>query len=149
MTTPPRSGKRPQLLQQPRHIFVFIGERRAACNDQKCVRRQVEMFSAQRLVLRFKHCRVDSGRNYSHPATSFGDWAARRRFQPASDCLRPCGLHNSDMRAIFANAQPLPEIGLQAISRSGMDGKGLSAWRSDRIHDKESSLQSHATYRGR
>ena len=36
---------------------------------------QVEMFSAQRLVLRFKNCRVDTRRNYFHPATSFGYWA--------------------------------------------------------------------------
>jgi hypothetical protein len=45
------------------------------------------------------------------------------------------------MPALFANAQPSPEIGLQAISRSGMDGKALSAGRTDRIHDKENSLQ--------
>jgi hypothetical protein len=51
------------------------------------------------------------------------------------------------MPATSLNVQPLPEIGLQAISRSDMDRKAVAAWRTDRIRDKGSSLQSHATYR--
>jgi hypothetical protein len=36
----------------------------------------VEVFSAQVLVLPFKNSCVNSGRNYSHTAASFGDWAS-------------------------------------------------------------------------
>src|SRR4029077_14098910 len=35
-----------QLLEQPRYIFVCIGQRRATCNDDKCVYWQVQMLSA-------------------------------------------------------------------------------------------------------
>ena len=72
-----------------------------------------------------------------------------RRFRPATGCLRPCALHNSDMPATSANTQSLPGIGLQAISRSDRDRNGASHWRNDRIHDKESSLRSRATCRER
>ena len=38
------------------------------------------MLSAQALVLRFKNSRVDSRRNYSHTAASFGNWASSGDF---------------------------------------------------------------------
>src|SRR5205823_2878164 len=72
-----------------------------------------------------------------------------QRFRPAIGCLRPSALHNSDTPAISANAQPLRRIALRAISKSDMDRKDVFRWRTDRIHDKESSLQSRATYRAR
>src|SRR6266498_2128040 len=49
------------------------------------------MLAAKVLVLRFKDCRVDSRRNYSHPAAGFGDWASRSDFsQPVTVCSHAC-----------------------------------------------------------
>src|SRR5207249_9065796 len=80
-----------QLLEQPRHIFVCIRQRRATCNDDKCVCWQIEILSAQVPVLRFKNCRVNSRRNYSHAAAGLVYWASPGDFgQPMAVCDHAC-----------------------------------------------------------
>src|SRR5262249_36268453 len=80
-----------QLLEQPWHIFVFIGERRAACSDDKCVFWQVETFSAQGLVLGFENSCFDSRGNYFHSAASFGYRASGSNLgQPVTVCDHAC-----------------------------------------------------------
>src|SRR5262249_54866964 len=79
-----------QLLEQPRHIFVLIGQRRTACNDDKCVPGQVEMFSANYLVVQLKHRRLDSRRNHSHSPRDLYNWTSPGQFrQPETISNKP------------------------------------------------------------